>query len=249
MANKLHELLAVEQDRKAKANQAVSEAVQTFSKKDVLFDGVQKRYIAMEEDTEIIPDENKEMVSTVKEKLNSTLEAFAAGIDAHISKEETNGANLAKAELVVDGVSFGTFSATSLLALEGHLTKLKELYQTIPVLDQAKKWIFDAQRNAYRTEEEVKFRSIKRPKVIVKYEATKEHPAQTELLYLDFQVGKYETTYFSGKITAAQKATLLRRIDSLGEAVKIARSKANNVDVQNVKLANRLFDFVNKDIL
>jgi hypothetical protein len=248
MANKLHELLAVEQDRKNKANQSVSEALQTFSKKDVIFDGMNKRYIAMEADSEIIPDETKEMAMSVKDKLTSTLEIFASGIDAHLSKEETNSANIAKAELIVDNQSFGTFAATSLLALETHFNKTKELYQTIPVLDQAKKWSFDTQRAIYRTDEEVKFRSIKRPKVIVKYEATKEHPAQTELLYLDFQVGKYETTYFSGKITQAQKNTLLRRIDSLIEAVKIARSKANNVEVTNIKVAQNLFNFINKDI-
>ncbi len=249
MANKLHELLAVEQDRKNKANQSLSEAVQTFAKRDVLFDGMNKRYVTMEEDSEVIPDETKEMVSTVKDKLNATLDIVAAGIDAHLSKEETNASNTAKAELVVDGVSFGTFSATSLLALETHLSKIKELYQALPVLDQAKKWTFDPQQGVYRTDDEVKFRSVKRPKVIVKYEATKEHPAQTELLYLDFQVGKYETTYYSGKVSASQKATMLRRIDTMLEAVKVARAKANNVDVQNIKLAQRLFDFINKDMI
>ncbi len=248
MANKLHELLAVEQDRKNKANQAVSETLQIFSKKDVIFDGMNKRYVAMEADSEIIPDESKEMASTVKDKLISTLEIFATGIDAHLSKEETNSANIAKAELIIENQSFGTFSATSLLALETHFNKTKELYQTIPVLDQAKKWSYDPQRAIYRTDEEVKFRSIKRPKVIVKYEATKEHPAQTELLYLDFQVGKYETTYFSGKITQVQKNTLIRRIDALLEAVKIARSKANNVEVTNMRVAQNLFNFINKDI-
>ena len=248
MSNKLHELLAVEQDRKNKAAAAIGEALQTFTKRDVLFDGMAKRYVAMEEDSEVIPDETKEMVSTLKEKLQQTLEIFAVGIDAHLSKEETNASNTAKAELLVDGQSFGILSATSLLALETHLSKLRELYIAIPTLDLTKKWNYDAQRGVYRTDEEVKFRSIKRPKVIVKYEATKEHPAQTELLYLDYQVGKYETTYYSGKVTANQKALLLRRVDALIEAVKTARSKANNVDVQNTKVAQKLFDFINKDV-
>lgn len=78
-------------------------------------------------------------------------------------------------------------------------------------------------KGVYSTKEEVKFRSIKRPKVIVKYEATKEHPAQTELLYLDFQVGKYVTTK--------------------------VRTKANNVDVNNVKIGQKLFDFINQSVL
>ncbi len=249
MANKLHELLAVEQDRKHKANQAVGEARNTFTKKDPYFDGMVKRYIALEEDSEQIPDETKEMVHTIKQKIDEAAGIVVAGIDAHISKEETNASNVARADLEVDGVKFGTFSATSLLALEAHLTKLKELYQAVPTLDPTRKWEFDKKDNIYKTEPEVKFRSVKRPKVIVKYEATEKHPAQTELLYLDFQVGKYETTYTSGKITISQKNELLRRLDTLFEAVKIARAKANQVDVNNIEIGKRIFDFIHKDIL
>ncbi len=249
MANKLHELLAVEQDRKHKAVQVVGETIKVFTKQDVQFDGVTKRYVQIQEDTEQIPDETKEMVTSVRQKLDDTLEAFVAGIDAHLSKEETNASNVAKAELIIGNESLGTFSATSLLALEGHLAKIKELYQAIPVLDATKKWEFDNQKNVYKTEDEVKFRSVKRPQVIVKYEATKEHPAQTELLYLDFQVGKYVTSYTSGKITPAQKTTLLKRIDEILEAVKTSRAKANNVEVQNIKFGDKLFAFINKGIL
>ncbi len=249
MANKLHELLAVEQDRKHKAVQVVGETIKVFTKQDVQFDGVSKRYVQIQDDSEQIPDETKEMVTSVRERLNETIEAFVAGIDAHLSKEETNASSVAKSELIINNENLGTFSATSLLALEGHLAKAKELYQAIPTLDATKKWEFDTQKNVYKTEDEVKFRSVKRPQVIVKYEATKEHPAQTELLYLDFQVGKYVTSYTSGKITPAQKITLLKRIDEILEAVKTARAKANNVEVNNVKFGDKLFAFINKGIL
>lgn len=249
MANKLHELLAVEQDRKHKSNQAIGEAKNTFTKKAPYFDGMTKHYVALEEDSEQIPDETKEMVFTVKDKIDNAMQAIVAGIDAHISKEETNASNVAKAVLEVDGVNFGTFSATSLLALESHLGKLKEMYQSIPTLDTTKKWDFDQQEGVYKTEKEVKFRSVKRPKVIVKYEATEKHPAQTELLYLDFQVGKYETIYSSGKLTMTQKSNLLTRIEALIEAVKVARSKANNVEVNNIKIAEKLFDFIHKEVI
>ena len=248
MANKLHELLAVEQDRKHKATQAMGEAINIFTKKDAHFDGMIKHYVAIEDDAEVIPDENKEIVTTIKEKLDAVMELVIAGIDAHASKEETNSSNVAKAELKVGDIVFGTFSATTLLALEAQLAKLKELYQAMPLLDNTRKWNYDTQKGMFKSADEVKFRSIKRPKVIVKYEATKEHPAQTELLYLDFQVGKYETTYFSGKITPAQKATLLKRIDEILETTKIARAKANNVEVNNIKIGKQIFDFINQGI-
>jgi len=249
MANKLYELLAVEQDRKNKANESLGEAKKTFTKNDPYFDGMIKKYVAIEEDSEQIPDETKEMVKTVKQQLEEMQENVAAAIDATLSKEETNASNTARAELIVGDTNFGTFSATSLLALESHLSKILDLYQAIPVLDSTRKWSFDNQKSVYKTDEEVKFRSIKRPQVIVKYEATDKHPAQTELLYLDFQVGKYETTYFSGKLTIAQKNEVIKRLEKMIEAVKVARAKANSIEVQNVKFGDKIFNFLHKDIL
>lgn len=249
MANKLYELLAVEQDRKNKANESLGEAKKIFTKNDPYFDGMIKKYVAIEEDSEQIPDETKEMVKTVKQQLEEMQENVVAALDATLSKEETNASNTAKAELIVGETNFGTFSATSLLALESHLSKILDLYQSIPVLDSTKKWSFDNQKSVYKTDEEVKFRSIKRPQVIVKYEATDKHPAQTELLYLDFQVGKYETTYFSGKLTISQKNDMIKRLEKLMEAVKVARAKANSVEVQNIKLGDKIFNFLHRDIL
>lgn len=249
MANKLHELLAVEQDRKHKANHAIGDTKKLFEKKAPHFDGMTKRYVSLEENSEQIPDERKEIVTTVKDSLEKAIAVIEKGIDAHLSKEETNASGVAKAELVVGEVNLGTFSATSLLALESHLNKLKDLYGQIPVLESTKKWQLDMQQGIYATDEEVKFRSVKRPKVIVKYEATKEHPAQTELLYLDFQVGKYETTYTSGRIPVAHKNQMIERINQLLEGVKVARSKANNVEVKKIHVAQKIFNFIHKDIL
>lgn len=249
MSNKLYELLAVEQDRKNKANKAIGLCKNTLNQKSDSFDGMVKHYVSLEEDAaEQIPDETKESVTTVKDLLMTHLDIVISAVDANLSKEETNSANVAKAELVVENTSFGDFSATALLALETHLGKLLEMYQAIPVLDHTKKWEFDDQTGVYKTDTEVKFRSVKRPKVIVKYEATEQHPAQTDLLYLDFQIGKYETTYFSGKITSVQKATLISRLEKLTEAVKIARSRANNVEVKQVKVGEKLVQFLHNGI-
>ncbi len=86
MSNKLHELLAVEQERKNKANQAIGEAKKTFTKNDPYFDGMVKHYISLEENSDEIPDETKEMVTTVKKKLEEVMELIISGIDANVSK-------------------------------------------------------------------------------------------------------------------------------------------------------------------
>lgn len=249
MANKLHEILAIEQDRKNKANLSIGESKKQFSKNPTSFDGMIKKYTPTEENAEEIPDETKEMVSTVEKTLTSTLEPVIIAMDATLSKEETNASGVAKTELKVESKVFGEFSATTLLALESQLTKVLDLYKSIPILDTTKKWEFDDQNGFFRTPEEVKFRSIKRPKVIVKYEATEKHPAQTELLNIDFQVGKYETTYFSGRITPAQKTQLVQKLEKLIEEVKLARAKANNVEVHKVKLGKELFEYIHEGII
>ncbi len=64
-------------------------------------------------------------------------------------KEETNSADVAKAELIVGEKKFGTFSATSLLALESNINRLKDLYNAIPTLDQTRKWEYDSKTNVY----------------------------------------------------------------------------------------------------
>ena len=48
MSNKLHEILAIEQDRKNKANQTIGEVKKVFSKNFVAFDGMIKKYVSME---------------------------------------------------------------------------------------------------------------------------------------------------------------------------------------------------------
>jgi len=245
--NQLHQLLAVENDRKKQADNIIAETCETFSKKHEHFDGIIKIYNSFDEADQKIPPETKEIVTTVKQKLDYSQQAIVKGIDAQISKEETNSSGTVKAELKIDNVTFGDLSATSLLALESFLVKIRAVYKVIPTLDPTKKWIL--KDGVYETENEIKYRTEKKIEKIVKYEATKEHPAQVDLLNIDKQVGEYLTTYKSGKISTVQKSKLLEKIDSLIDAVKSARSKANESEVKNVKIGDKIFKYINSDIL
>ncbi|HEY0089205.1 MAG TPA: hypothetical protein VGB37_10190, partial [Candidatus Lokiarchaeia archaeon] len=168
---------------------------------------------------------------------------------AQISKEETNASGVAKSELNVNETfSFGDLSATSLLALEQQLVKIRNMYKVIPTLDPTRKWN-RKEDGKYETEKEIRYRTEKKTEKIIKYEATKEHPAQVDLITLDKQVGEWETIYKSGKITPYQKSQLLKRIDDLIDAVKITRSKANEAVVKQIKLGDKIFQYINSDIL
>ena len=243
---KLYEVLAVEQDRKQKINAELGRLRKQFTNHPEVYDGLVKRYVPLEEDGEAIPDEERAIAVPLGTDLDAALETFDAGLRAILEKEQTNASGQATAELTVGDISFGKLAATSLLAIEGQLQKLRELYQALPTLDAARRYEIDPLTETYATEPEVKFRSVKRPKVIVKYEATKEHPAQTELMNLDIQVGRYETVYYSTRISQGRKNELLRRIDTLLEAVRVARAKANTAEIIKTSVARQLIDYINR---
>jgi len=245
--NQLHQLLAVENDRKQKALQIVRETASVFQKKPDHFDGLSKSYQPYEEGGQKIEPEIKEIVTTVDEKLSYTQKSVITAIDATISKEETNASGTVKTELKVNGKGLGEFSATSLLALESWLNVLRALYKEIPTLDPVKVWNADPnadKRGVFKTETETKYRTQKIETPLVVYEATKEHPAQVQMVTKDQQVGEYCTVYRSGKVTPARKSEMLERLDNLIDATKRARARANKAEVINAKIGKVIFDYI-----
>ena len=250
--NALHSLLAVENDLKAVSVKVKNEAITTFTKKDDHFEGLIKTYEPMEEDaTETSKTEHKEIVTTVADKLNYIKSAISKGLNAQLSKEETNSSGTAKASLVVDGVDFGELSATSLLSLEKEMVAIRRVYSSIPTLDPAKPWKKDemGEGDQYVTDPSVTFRTSKKEDFIIVVEPTEFHPAHIEKVTKDVTVGKYLTTYKSGKITPLAKSKLLERVDNITLAVKRARSKANQAEVISVKVGTDLLSFINKDLI
>ena len=75
-------------------------------------------------------------------------------------------------------------------------------------------------------------------------EATKEHPAQTQLITEDVVAGTWVTVKYSGAMPAPRKKQLLGRIEKLANAVKFAREQANASEAQDKKLGKEVFDFL-----
>jgi hypothetical protein len=257
MGTQLHEILAVNNDLSVKANTLINETINTFKNKKEHFEGIQKIYKAFDdEDNDLIPPEEKRIVETVKDKINYTAKSIIDNIDVELTKNETN--LLAKAELtIIDdkqlvSYNFGKFSVSSLMDLEKQLTNIRKLYLSIPTLDNTKEWIPSKQdlKEIYKTSEaEIKYRTKQIPKSFIRAEATKEHKAQVDVYNETIQVGKYETTYKSGKISSEDKATLINRIDILLIAIKKAKSKANQQIIEQKTIGQELFDFINDGIL
>jgi len=248
---KLHELLAVEGDLEGTVEKVVHEAEITFTKKPDHFLGHTKT-LKMVDDSrsheEESAAEHKEIVTTVDKKLDYVLGHLVKYYDAVLQKEATN--QVAKADLVVDGeVLAEGLPATFLLGLESKLKKLRATYELIPTLAPGVRWEVDptGADGVFRiATPELRKKEEKTIAHKVLYEATEHHPAQIEKWTENRVVGTFYTERTSGMITTAKKSALLGNIDKLLRAVKKARQRANATEVANVKVAEKLFDFINK---
>ena len=245
---KLHELLAVESDLKGAAEKIIAETVNTFTKKEHHFLERFKSYQAKDEDGETFAPEKQEMVATVPKKLEHTQEVVVKYIDAMAQKEVTN--TVASAILEVDGEPLVSepIPATLLLALEGKLKQLREVYNAIPTLDPSETWHLDDKTELYEAEPKQTYKTKKVMKNHVKAAATDKHPAQVEVYTEDVQVGFWTTRKWSGALTPSEKADLLERVDNLIQAVKRARQRANDCEAAKTWVGGALFAYIHEPL-
>jgi hypothetical protein len=78
----------------------------------------------------------------------------------------------------------------------------------------------------------------------IKYEATKEHPAQVEVFTEDEIAGFWSKVDFSGAIPAGEKNAMLARVRKLQESVKLARERANSLDVSDFGTGKPIMEYI-----
>ena len=241
---KLHELLAVESDLKNTANKILGETVDTFNKRKHLFTGHLKVYHPTDELGEKFEPEVKKVEYTIEERLDYTLKYLSKFINANYQKEKTN--KIARADIVIGGKKIAeNVPATMLLSLEKYLSNLFQVYQTIPTLEPGKDWIKDdKEKDIYKTKDKAVYRSAKKTTAVVLYEATKEHPAQVKEVVEDVRIGYFEIELQSACITPRKKSEYLERIHTLISAIKKARARANNQEVEKASIATKLFEYI-----
>ena len=243
----LHELLAVESDLEGTFKKIVEEAKITFTKKEALFHGFHRKLEMFDEtDKTEYPEENKEIDETVPGKLKYVFPSIERYFDALYQKESTN--QLAKADLVVNGETLATdLPATFLLGLESRLKQVRDLLVTIPTLEPGIKWVPDTNRGEgiyVNDPPEEKLKTAKTFQHKVLYDATEKHPAQIEKWEETINVGKFIRTIWNGKMSPLDKSNLLNRLDTLIQAVKKARQRANTQEVNTNKVAKNILNYV-----
>jgi hypothetical protein len=249
---KLHQLLAVQPNLKGQATKTWTDLKATFTSKRHLFE---EKNTQFKSEVEGLRDETVDQSSlqtTVYKELTWASKFLAKAID--VGYQVDSGNREAVADLVTeDGeVLAKELPAPFLLQLEHRVKEVQQLLQTVPTLDPAKGFEPDTAKGAgiFKAREIQRTRTRKQKEVIVLAPATDKHPQQAVLQDIDAPIGHLVQNEWSGLITPAKKAEVLEQVEVLLRAVKDARSKANNheVDTTTLKIGNKLLDFVLKPL-
>jgi hypothetical protein len=239
---KLYELLAVEPDLRAEANQALRNAIDLFTNGAGRFVGQIVSFKRLLEDEPELDDEELRLATNVERELQGVFHGYGGYLDVTIQKECTNAKTL---QTITIGDAEFDMTATALLNLESRLEDLKKVYTKIPTLDPTEIWDYDEGQERYISRPRATIRTKKTSKPVVLYEHTPEHPAQVEMFTEDVPVYRLEKTIFSGALTLRAKNARIGRIDDLIRTVKKARQRANDVEVEFPNISSELYEHIN----
>ena len=245
---KLHELLAVDANLKGQAQKCRTELQSTLEKKRHLFAQKLVTFTPLAEGAPAETREQSDIQTTVKKEVEWLSNIIKKAVDASYAIDVAN--TTAKADVVLeDGTTLlKDVPATALLQLEKRVKEVSEFIHTIPTLDPAKGFEPDTSREAgiYKAREVLKSSTQKIQEPLTLSPATKEHPAQVQLVTKDVKVGTIQELEWSSLITPALKADLLERSEALFRAITQARSRANDieVDAKSHKIGKKLLEYV-----
>ena len=247
---KLNQVIAISNGEKSTKQKVLSKVYQDLSKIP-LFNGITKRYKALEDDTigvNLIPDETHPVQMTVSSAIEEATKVMEKMFNIVATQDLANCE--AKADVMLNNKPILTkVPVTHLLFLEKQLIDLKTFIDSLPVLDPAESWTFDKASGQYKSEPSKTIRSKKVMKNHVKSDATDKHPAQVEVYNEDVPVGTWTTIKFSGCIEKVKKNQMLDKIEELDKAVKLAREEANSIEVKSSDFGSVLLDYIFGDIV
>lgn len=240
---KLNQVIAVLGGKKKAAAEALTVAYHKIQK-GALFDGLSRTYQPKDEEGERFPPETKTVQVTVADLVREVRAALTEAVDLVATQDRAN--TQAVADVRVEGsVVLGKVPVTHLLYLEKQLTDLETFVGKLPTLDPSETWVADEASGYWATRPSETVKTKKVPKAFVRYEATKEHPAQVETFHEDVVTGHWKTVKFSGAIPVPERSAILDRVRQLREAVVKAREEANGMEVLPVSTEGKaIFDFV-----
>ncbi len=240
---KLNQVNAIVSGRKAECEKAITEMYKLIQK-DQLFNGRERTYRPTDEvNGQKQPPESQRVQQRADDLIRQAVAKWAELWNLIYTQDLGN--QQAKADVIVaDKVLLLQVPVTFLLFLDKQVNDLETFISKLPTPDPAEEWSHDANSGLLRSKSTESLRTSKEPTVIVKYEATKDHPAQTELFTKDVPVGTWTQILYTGSLTTDRKNAILDRIKKLQEGVKLAKEQANMQEVERQKIADALFAYV-----
>jgi len=233
------QIIAVE----ASARKEALEAEGTFKailNNESLYTGIIRNYNPIDDEGEKFPSETKYLALDLEQTIRNLFNGHKKLFDVTATKDWGN--QEATGDIVVGDYKFDDVPVHYLLFLEKTLTRLKALIQSVPVLSPTERW--NALDSGWETDAIRTAKSRKIPTVIVKYDATPEHPAQTEMFLEDQTVGHWITHKLSGALDPSTRNGLIERTQVVLDAVAMARERANQTEVDNQYIAIEIFEFI-----
>lgn len=226
---RLNQVIALVAGKKTKAQKLLTTVHHGWHKDRIT--GISRTYQPLEEDGEVFPPESRAVQLRVTDALQKTQKELEDFLNIVATQEYAN--TEAKADVKINNdIILDKVPVSALLFLEKQLIDLRTLAMNMPTLQADRVWEFDENKNCYVTQPEKTVKTQKKMKVIVKYDATKEHPAQTDLVSEDVTIGHWTTIHLSGAMPEKERDEIIERIEKLQDAIKIAREEANSVEVE-----------------
>lgn len=244
--SKLHELLAAERTRTASWHAMQADTLNKLKKPQHFFEGHSRRLHMFEDSlaTKAIEAEqleDKPVITTVYETLKDALVVFAKAEDLQFQKNLTK--HNAVGTVMKDGQPYLVdVPIDQLLGLESRITKIRELWESIPTQDATRTWTAnpDMGTGVYEAPLEETAKTDKQAIPIVLHPGTEQHAPQVQLVSKDVTVGRFSTRRRTGAATAQQKYDALQQIDDFLTEIKAARQRANETPVVEGRLGQKV---------
>ncbi len=239
---KLNQILAIEKGVKEKTQSFLTKSHQLLQKNELL-SGFSRTYAPLDEEGEQFPPEKKVLQVRTDQVIDEVTARLTELFDVTAARDYANCG--AWGDVTVDGVVILTeVPATYLLWLEKRLVDLRTFVTKLPVLPSDETWDFDENTDSFKSAEAKTAKTKKLPVAFIKAPATKEHPAQVEVVAEDKLQGYWSTTKFHGGLPKKRITELTDRVDALQKAVKFAREQANTQEVERREIGDKVLGFI-----
>lgn len=238
----MNQVIAISNGEKSRKQKVLSQTYQSLQQV-TLFEGFSKRYAPSDEEGAELPDEDKKVQMTVQQAIKEAVDVMTNMFNV-VATQDVGNCH-ATAHVVLDHtVILENVPATYLIFLEKQLIDIETFISKFPVLDPAEDWSWNTNTACYASKPKKTHKTKKIHDVLVKYKATEQHPAQTELITKDEIIGYWTTIKFSGNIEKDYKDALLEKVRKLIKAVKFAREAANSEEVKKMYFGKQVLDYI-----